>query len=829
MKQKKWIKVLSILILFFFVISGSEEVLGSFTEGVDSEQTISENDSNGKSLKKEIDFEESYKISNVTSYYESFYISDKMHGVNAEIDLSVLMSNTALKDISSITIYANEVPISSYKFIDLVETESIKLNIGEEHFTQGSNTISIRAYVKSSEDDCEKNEEINWALIQKGSRITIHYFLQQIEYISELYEGTYFFENTGGKLVIAVPDKMTEFDYTLAATFSALAGNHFKSSDSDLTIETVPYSSLSTVGHSAIVLGTKAAIKENFKEVAFYGDSDVEIQQVAGISHIFALLDDEQALLKFTKTFSDEKLYGQLLDKKYTFDSEQKETLNDSKFQEKITGFISEIGYEDSMIVGSGRQIFQYYIGLPGKYTKLKENTIKFIYSYSENIDFSDSYITVYINNEPVKTQPLTKEMAQNDSIEFSIPDTLYDYNGFNITVDFNLSKTSPCESKVSNGSWVKVNTQKSTYDFRTEKRDSFSLFTSTHFVQDNEGNINGEILVDRLNYDINHISNFCSYLGKRALDVNLLKIVQSDSVPTNYEGFVIGTFKSSLLQSMADNLEIPFDKSGKVIENELFTQVNETIGVIQITKDYKIAAISGSNKKQLNFALDHYSDKIDRYDAQIVTLDDTILAKYTNEPVKDRQVTELIEEVSFVNLIKNNWMPIIFAVAAMLILVIFAYRVRRKTKPARVKGRIVKTDQKKVAEKNSNPVIEQNDEWDNLLIKDAALNEKIADSICKKYKLNIETAKVSEMTREMLHYENLLWIRETLSDCYLLSRSEEAETLEQYYTNTYEINNARELIRKFCNTNNIDEENSKVSDLTIEQLQELDEQCHNI
>ena len=107
-------------------------------------------------------------------------------------------------------------------------------------------------------------------------------------------------------------------------------------------------------------------------------------------------------------------------------------------------------------------------------------------------------------------------------------------------------------------------------------------------------------------------------------------------------------------------------------------------------------------------------------------------------------------------------------------------------------------------------------------------VDEKIGKQVCEKYNLDFETINLTSMSDEMLDYSDALGLAVKSGDQPLLIESDhtiediEKESLEMQLNEGYAFGEADRVIKEYCAAINLNPENSKIKDLTADQLFEI-------
>mgnify|MGYP000900388379 CR=1 FL=1 len=100
----------------------------------------------------------------------------------------------------------------------------------------------------------------------------------------------------------------------------------------------------------------------------------------------------------------------------------------------------TKLALEDSRVEGVFRQSVSYQIDYPENRTIAESSEIDLDFSYAENLDFTKSIVTVYINDVPIGSKKLSRDNAGGDHLLVSIPDEQIIVGDFNIKIAFDFS-----------------------------------------------------------------------------------------------------------------------------------------------------------------------------------------------------------------------------------------------------------------------------------------------------------------------------------------------------------------------------------------------------
>ena len=126
--------------------------------------------------------------------------------------------------------------------------------------------------------------------------------------------------------------------------------------------------------------------------------------------------------------------------------------------------------------------------------------------------------------------------------------------------------------------------------------------------------------------------------------------------------------------------------------------------------------------------------------------------------------------------------------------------------------------------------ILPEDGDYTKLLYKDY-VDEEVGKQVCKKYNLDFETISFTNMSDEILDYSSALGIAAKsgeqpllidAADDRIIEDSIEKESLEMQLNEGYAFGGADKVIKEYCAAINLNQENSKIKDLTADQLFEI-------
>lgn len=117
----------------------------------------------------------------------------------------------------------------------------------------------------------------------------------------------------------------------------------------------------------------------------------------------------------------------------------------------------------------------------------------------------------------------------------------------------------------------------------------------------------------------------------------------------------------------------------------------------------------------------------------------------------------------------------------------------------------------------------------ENTLYQKVVDDQDIARQVCDKYELDYESVTMKDITRDMRNYEEALTLLKDYGNLPLLADSGDGiDSLELYLCEVYAFDGGKSIIEKYCQTNNIDMQGTKIKDLTTDDLIIMGETAYN-
>lgn len=510
------------------------------------------------------------------SSQNDFYFDVKEGWDIKEVNADILFtqSNLTIGEKSSITFSINGIEVHSMWLTDKFDIdETVKIPIDKKYIKIGKNKLSIATTRRISNLPCEDDmNKANWMNISENSSVDIQYIDNTNKLAIKNFIDVYTQEDKLNILLAKNSEKELEAAMNLIA---------YTKKDSDVEkvdLDIYTAENLYKEQNKVIISDINNLPLELLK---FLNESEIEkakagcfIKNISFEKFNFMLVVGIK-IDKGVKFLGNKQLVNQIQGDSFSID----EILNlDESIKYENMQTFRDMGYEDSMMRGPFINISNFYFKTDGS-KKIKNSNINLKFRYSQNIDFERSLITVFINDNPVASKKLEKDLSNGDFIDLSIPDNLLNQNSFNIRVEFDLAiKGDYCDPRGSQTPWAFIDSSSAIMvEYEAINNDRYILdfpykFTNNGAFEDMKivvpsyDNLYLEILANTAlklgDYIINNsgninLENLNSYNGEKALIIGTSKEVAKD---LNHKLYV--KFDESFTSAMNDkDSKVSFSK----------------------------------------------------------------------------------------------------------------------------------------------------------------------------------------------------------------------------------------------------------------------------
>lgn len=400
---------------------------------------------------------------------EPFYISEQAFGVDksmstlfshfdygfqvenwqvkaADLHLELSTTTLAMKELSTLTIEVNGIPFYSE---NIAPTNGLKrqlvISVPPAYLKEGYNQLSIKGYLRTEALPCVDDvSPANWLNVFKDSFISLKYTpLSQVKTISDFYTnfGTYTAIDYD-QSAIAFPKEASLGELSIVSKATAALSKQM--SKDYYTLDFIPTSTLNELEDKQYILYISSY--EHLPSV-YRNLLSKQQQDTAKSNALLALLETEAgqnvlllvgnnltALEQGANVLAYPALATQLNYVERTlYEDEDFATLTPSS-SDYFT--LTEQG---TTLEGSFRQSAEFYIDVPPNRALAEGSELYLEFRYSQNLNFSRSLVSAYINDIPIGSRRLFEEKADSDTLTLQIPKDIDISGGFNLKIAFDL------------------------------------------------------------------------------------------------------------------------------------------------------------------------------------------------------------------------------------------------------------------------------------------------------------------------------------------------------------------------------------------------------
>jgi hypothetical protein len=539
-------------------------------------------------------------LSGGESRQQYFTVMDYWKVEQLTVNLRFQISQIAEEQQSSVTLSLNGSPFYSFRpSLANNGEQSLSIPAPASFLKQGSNTLSIQGYVQTGVGDnglCNVvDKEGGWLHLYNTSSIAVTYtptaLTGGISDFSQRFSGM---DTVGNRQsLMAVPQNASGPELE-SATY-ALSGFAKNNTDTVRTIPLLPYREDTVKAKRAVVLvAMYDRVPDSLKKLLSTSEdlgTHALIQLVNKDSRptLVVTSRDESLLIKAGRLIANSELMSQIK-------SDIKVVDDATEADAPVDALNSNITFTENgdKLTGPGHQVQTYFVSLPSNRSIADSGKIRLDFSYAQNLDFDRSLVTVSINDTPVGSKKLAKELANGDTLDLSVPQNLNISGSFSVSVAFDLEMANAiCTPNtelmpwayISNGSQLHLNTKD-----RTEL-----LFNNYPypFLRDEIYNHVAVVLPQNMDdYTYQTLGNVFNLLGQYAGgntgDIHYYRDDVSAEQLENNNIIAIGSYKDNrIIRDNNDKLYFRYSKDGEtILSNEKMSieeQYGRGIGMLQL------------------------------------------------------------------------------------------------------------------------------------------------------------------------------------------------------------------------------------------------------
>jgi hypothetical protein len=539
-------------------------------------------------------------LTGTSSQQQYFTVMDYWNIETVIINLHFQVSQTNVDQQSSVTLSLNGIPFYSFRPASENNGEqSLSVAAPQGFLKEGSNTLSIQGNLKTGTEGYQlcsvDNTQDSWLHLFNTSNIAVKYTPKAITGGIQDFSARFSGMDTvkRGQSLLTVPENATGSELE-SATY-ALSGFAKGNTLNDKTIPLLPYREDTIKDKSAVVLVAMydhlPDPLKNLVNTASDLDTHAVIQLVNKDSSpvLVVTSKDESLLIKAGRLMASSDLMSQISDDLKVVDDTTDVADPAPPISSNIT--FTETG---DKLTGPNHQEQTYFVSLPSNRSIADDGKISLDFRYAGNLDFDRSLVTVSINNTPVGSKRLTKELANGDVLNLDVPQSLNISGNFSVTVAFDLELASAiCTPNTEQMPWAYISKESL---MRLNTKDRTELLLSNYpypFLRDGIFNRVAVVLPQEMDdYSYQSLGNIFNMLGQYAGgntgDVHYYSDdVTADNLKDN-NIIAIGTYKNNkVIRDNNDKLYFKYNKDGgTLLSNEKIAieeQYGAGIGTLQL------------------------------------------------------------------------------------------------------------------------------------------------------------------------------------------------------------------------------------------------------
>ncbi|MBK1812506.1 cellulose biosynthesis cyclic di-GMP-binding regulatory protein BcsB [Clostridium sp. YIM B02505] len=633
-------KKLSFLMTFIFILISTQSPINKMQGAYAAENQLVDytnitNEPNSDNFKR-VDIGNDVVLKGTFASHNMYFDINKWWDVQS-IDVNLFLSINQIIDQeknASITCLLNGVPFYSSKinYNPKVEEQNFKVSIPKKLIKEGGNEFVIQAYCRVSDKPCDDDiNNANWMTLSSKSNILINFKEKGISNSIDQFPYPFFRinENKVSNCIILVPDQYTDTDMTAALMLSTYFGG--LSTSGDYKIDINRYSeNIDKTDRDIIYIGSHNNMPNEIKNI-YNQIQDFDYKNSALIKKtkspfsksdlrksLIIISDNDSLRLKAATALMNNSLISQIYSDTLKIDVNTKVEFKNESIKSNIT--FSDLGIGDILLKGPFRKSGTISYSLPKNRVLSNGSKISLITRYSENLDFSKSLLTVFVNGIPIGSRKLEKAKANGDTVELNIPSNISKTNYIEINIVFDLElENYYCEQRNQETPWAVV-TNISTLYLPTKEVSSYKFETyPSPYLINNKFNNTALIVPDNLSSnEISSLSHMFSYIGSgTSLSDGSFKVVRASKFNDQYKNMnliLYGTAKDNpIIKQINGNLWFKYNAEyNKFLSNEklfLEEQYSNNIATFQFdispfNKQCSLLVLTSPNKNILTESL---------------------------------------------------------------------------------------------------------------------------------------------------------------------------------------------------------------------------------
>lgn len=623
-------------------------------------------------ISKNFVFGSDYKESGVISSESIYFDISKMWDVqDAYLNLIFTQSELLVDDISTLTVYINDIPVSSTTLNGKFKyKETWKVPIPKDVLKEGVNQLTIKSARRISNLPCtDDSNPANWIVYSKDSFIHVDFKELNTPATLENYPYPYIkSSDIKGNFNICLPD-----NYNMGETTAAMyLGNSLGvlKKDDELHGSIIKYSNINDkTKENLIFISTKSNTPKEIIDL-LSEDEEKRLDNETIIKQVNSPYDSEKRLLlviggddntlnKAAQALGNKEFISEESND-YMFINKESQILIPEGNKGSEVSF-ENLGYDNAFMEGPFKQTMNLSVNTPKSSVLNDEAKIIAKVKYSKNLDFDKSLLTILVNGVPAGSKKLSEDSADSDTLEVNIPKEVREDSTLNIQVRFDLEMNDEyCDFTEQQTPWAFIS-KNSYLNLYSSDRKGYDLkYLPYPFLKNNS--INNTVIVVPDNNNLQYLNmalDMSTYIG-RNINGNSgdLKVVKYSDLTDDLKKknlIVIGTPEENpLIKEINKQLPIKFNDNFTTFEGNKYMDINpnyaKDVSSIQLfqskfDKASGIMVITSPNDKSIQYAGEYLNDE-------------TLINKLEGKALlinKNGNITPLKEKDNSINQEENN------------------------------------------------------------------------------------------------------------------------------------------------------------------------------
>ncbi len=529
-----------------------------------------------------------------------FSVMDYWNVDSVKINLHFQISQITKDQQSSVTLSLNGTPFYSFRPSPGNNGEQIlSIPAPKGFLKEDSNTLTLKADLKTAGDDNQvcyvDNSPDNWLHLFNTSGIAVTYTSKAltggIRDFSERFSGIDTVRSN--KSLMTVPENASSAELE-SATY-ALSGFAKGNALTDKTIGMLPYREDSVQDKNAVVLVAMYDHVPGELKQLLSGTEDLATHALIQLVNkdtrptLVVTSKDESLLIKAGRMAASTGLMSQMnSDLKVIDDATE---VNEPAYVISSDVTLTETG---DKLSGPNHREQMYFVSLPSNRSIADSGKISLDFRYAENLDFARSLVTVSINDTPIGSKKLTKELANGDTLTLTVPQNLGVSGNFSVKVAFDLEMQSAvCTPNTEQMPWAYIG-KESLLHLNTKDRTDLLFNNYPYpFLRDGIYNHVAVVLPQEMDdYTYQSLANVFNLLGQYTSgntgDVHYYTDEVSPDNLQNNNIVAIGSYKNNkVIRDNNGKLYFRYSKDGAtLVSNEKMSieeQYGAEVGTLQL------------------------------------------------------------------------------------------------------------------------------------------------------------------------------------------------------------------------------------------------------